>query len=297
MKRFIALTAMSALFATAVFAADLSNTNSDDKSQYNFFNPTPHDLMRPINSDEFDNVLDAHTLDAGHVQVEASLINYYYYSTHYYLSSLSYRLAEDEYTWTPRFRVGLLNNVDFEVNPTYSIRSENFNGAYFAPYTPYAFDYTTHTSGFGSIGLGPKINLWGNDDSPTALAIHPYLSIPTRNGDVLGGMDIAFGLQMPRGLYLKLDTEFYVTDDSQRTIYGGFQNSVSLHQTLCSKVEVYWYLNSIVTTDPTQTWYGYTGFGAIYKLTADLELYGGIGFGLDSEAFDYNPRFGAVLRF
>jgi opacity protein-like surface antigen len=297
MKHVIALTAMIALFATALCAADQWNTNSQDKSHYDLFNPTPGDLIRPINSDEFDNVLDAHTLDAGHVQMEGSLVSYYYYSAPHSMTGLSYRFAEEEYSWGPRFRVGLLNDVDFEVNPTYVIRSENVTGAYTAPYVPYAFNSTTHSSGFGSIGFGPKINLWGNDDGPTALAIHPYLSVPTRNGEVLGGLAVPFGLQMPWGLSLKLETEFYVTDNSHRTCYGGFYNGVSLHKTACSKAEVYWYLDSTVTSDATQSWYGYTGFGATYKISPDLELYGGIGFGLESAAFDYNPRFGVILRF
>jgi opacity protein-like surface antigen len=297
MKRFIALVALAPLVASAVSAADLSNTNSPDKSQYNLFHPTPRDLMRPLNSDQFDSVLDAHTLDAGHVQLEASLVNYYYYSAQRNFSGLSYRLGEDEYFWGPRLRVGLWNNVDFEVNPTYSIRSENVNGAYSAPFVPFAFNTTTHSSGFEALGLGPKINLWGNDDGPTALAIHPYLSVPTSSGELLGGVDIPFGWRLPHGLYLKLDSEFYVTDNSRHTHYEGFFNSASIHKSLGSKTEAYWYLESTVTSGSLSSWYGYTGFGLAYTVTHDLQLFGGIGFGLDSLAYDYNPRFGVVFRY
>jgi hypothetical protein len=297
MKNLIVQTAMSALFVTAVSAGDLSNTNSQDKSQYNLFNPTPRELMRPIDSDEAEYVLDAHTLDAGHFQMEASLIGYYYYSSQYSSTGLSYRRAQDEYSWKPRFRVGLLNNVDFEVIPTYAADSKNVTGAYAPPFVPNAFDTTTHSSEFGDVFLGPKINLWGNDGGTTALAIHPYVSIPTSSGEVLGGMDVAFGLKLPWGLYMKLQTEVSVNDNSAHTHYGGFFNSASLHKTVCSKAEVYWYLDSTATSDPAQSWYGYTGIGAIYKLTPDLQLFGGIGFGLDSASFDYNPRFGLIARF
>lgn len=103
MKHFMVMTAISVLLATTACAADLLNTNSQDKSQYNLFNPTPRDLMRPIDSDETEYVLDAHTLDAGHFQMEASLIDYYYYSSVYSSTGLSYRLARDEYSWKPRF--------------------------------------------------------------------------------------------------------------------------------------------------------------------------------------------------
>jgi hypothetical protein len=253
--------------------------------------------MRGFKTDQIDTVLDARTVDAGHVQIEAPLVEYYYYSTHYGFPGLSYRYAESEYSWRPDFRVGLLNNVDFQVNPSYSIRSENVNGAYSAPYALYAFNSTTRSSGFGRVDFGPEINLWGNDGGATALAISPYLSVPTANGQVLAGMDIPFGVRVCRGLYLKLDTEFYLTDDSRGTRYGGFENNVSLTKKVCSKVSVYWYLDSTVTSDAGQSWYGYTGFGATYRIARDVELYASMGFGLNSAAYDYNPRFGVILRF
>jgi len=155
MKLLAALTAASCLLTTAASASDLSNTNSD-KSQYNLFNPTPRDLMRPMNSDEYDNVFDAHTLDAGHFQIEGSLIDYYHYSAHYDFTGEAYRFEEYEYSWEPRFRVGLLNNVDFEVRPTYEIRSENYNGAYFSPYAPYASTPQDVSATLNELLLGQK---------------------------------------------------------------------------------------------------------------------------------------------
>jgi hypothetical protein len=289
MKNYTALAVVVPLLVLSALGDD-----SQDKSQYNLFQPTPSDLMRPLNSDQFDNVLDAHTLDAGHLQIESSLVNYYTVSTHYSFSGLSYRFAEDEYSWGPRFRVGLMNNIDFEVNPTYSIRSANYNGAYSAPFVPAPFDYTKSSSAFGDIGLGPKFNLWGNDDGPTALAIHPFLSIPTHHGGVLGGLEVPFGWNLPCGLYLKVESQIDVT--GSRTHYLGFYDAVSVHKSVCSHADVYWYLDANVTSESSQSWYGYTGFGATYTITRDLQLFGGLGFGLNSSAYDYNPRFGVIYR-
>ena len=264
---------------------------------YTLFNPAPSDSLRPLNSDQYDNVLDAHTLDAGHVQLETSLVNYYYYSARHDFPGLSYKLAEEEYNWSPRIRVGLLQNVEFEAHPSYSIDSDNVKGAYSSPYFPYAFNSTTRSSGFGNLDLGSKINLWGNDGGMMSLAVHPYVSIPTDHGIVAGGVSVPFGLALPGGLYLKIETEISADHNYHHTIYGGFYNAISLHKTLCSKSDAFAYLDSTASSDPNSSWYGYAGFGATYNITRNLQLFGAMGFGVVNSAYDYNPRFGVVARF
>jgi hypothetical protein len=44
-------------------------------------------------------------------------------------------------------------------------------------------------------------------------------------------------------------------------------------------------------------WYGYTGFGLKYNFLNNLQLFAGMGFGLTSSSYDYNPRAGLVWRF
>jgi hypothetical protein len=298
MKAFLALSAAVLALVAAAHADDLSNTNSGDKSQYTLLRPTPDNLLRPLESDEYDGVLDAHTLDAGHLQLESSLVNFYYYSSpQLKYNGLIYRYIEREYNWAPRFSVGLWNNVDLEARPTYSQRTINDNGAFVPPNFPFPFNTTSRRDDFGDITIGPKINLWGNDEGPTALAVKPYLSVPTDHGDILGGVDIPFGWRLPYGFYVKLDTDGYLTDDSAHTHYLGFDNSVSVHKSLCSRADAFWYLDSTVTTQSSRSWYGYTGFGLVCSVTRDLQLFASMGFGLDSSAYDYNPRVGVVLRY
>jgi hypothetical protein len=296
MKATFAIAALTCCLGMTARAIDLSDTNSEGKRPYNLFYPTPDYLLRPIDSDQADNVIDAHTLDAGHIQVETSLINYYTVSTHYSFSGLNYQFSEDEYFWGPRFRVGLFNNVELEVNPTYEIRSANYNGAYSAPYIPQGFDYNRNSSGFGGVGVGPKINLWGDDDGPTAMAIHPFFSIPTRHGALLGGLDAPFGWRLPHGFYVKLNTGFEVTGPSHDN-HVEFVNAASIHKSVSANAEIYWYLDSTAPSQSSESWFGYTGFGASYNVTSDLQIFGGVGFGLDSSAFDYNPRFGIIFRY
>jgi hypothetical protein len=257
----------------AVFAAD---PQSIDKSDYTLFNPVPNDQLRPLSSEAYDGVSDARTLDAGYFQAEGEFINYLFNST------TPYHYSSNEYLWEPRISVGLLNNVDFYVRPSYEIRS---------------YDYKGSTSEFGSVVTGVKVNLWGNDGGTTAFAVKPYLSIPTEGGDVLGGGVLALLVRLPQGFYVKFDSEFYATENDNRTLFAGFYNSMSINKSLCSKADAYWYLDSHVTSDSAQQWYGYTGFGLNYNFTCNLQIFAGIGFGLTSSSYDYNPRFGFVWRF
>lgn len=232
--------------------------------------------LRPLTSEAYDGVADARTVGAGHIQVEGSFISYYFNSpTRRFYSNSGFN-------WDPRITLGLWTNVDIYVHPSYEIRN---------------FDYRSGISEFGRITTGVKVNLWGNESGTTAFAVKPYLSIPTHGGNVLGGVDMALLVRLTHGFYVKFDTEFYTTENGNEALYAGFDNSMSINKTLCSKAEAYWYLDSTVTTDPAQQWYGYTGLGLKYNFTGNLQIFAGMGFGLTSAAYDYNPRAGLVWRF
>src|SRR5438034_3037584 len=78
-----------------------------DKSQFTLFNPTPQDLMRPMNTDRPDVTESPYTVDAGHVQLELSLLEYTYDDDG--TSQFS------QFSVTPaNFKVGLLNNTDLQ---------------------------------------------------------------------------------------------------------------------------------------------------------------------------------------
>jgi hypothetical protein len=264
----------------AAFAAE---PQSIDKSDYSLFNPVPSDQLRPLSSEAIDGFPDARTLDAGHFQVEGEFVNYYFNS------SMPVGYDKAEFVWEPRITVGLLNNVDFFIRPSYVIRSFYYGGSY---------------SDFGTITTGVKVNLWGNDSGTTALAIRPYVAIPTQGGDVLGGGDLALLVRLPYGFSIKFDSELYATENDSGTLLAGFENSMSINKSLCSKADAYWYLNSSVTSDSAQTWFGDTGFGLDYNFTRNLQTFAGIGFGFTSpdwvygqtRAYDYNLRVGFVCR-
>jgi hypothetical protein len=274
------------LLAQQVYAADLQ---SHDKAEYSLLNPVPSDALRPLATSAYDSVLDARTVDAGHVQIDGSFIDYYFNSPTIgsYLS--------DTFAWAPRITVGLLNNVDFSVRPSYVIRR---------------LSHEVLSSRFERINTGVNVNLFGNDNGTFALALKPYLSIPTSDnvafggGDILGGGIVAMLVRLPYEMSVKVNSEFYATEKRDQTVLAGFYNAISVNKTLCSKAEAYCYFDTTITTDSSETWLGYTGLGLKYNITTNLQLFAGFGFGVtpdwvfgQTRAYDYNPRAGFVWRY
>lgn len=260
-----------------LFAASTVSAQTTNQTIYNFLNPVPKNQMRPLTSDVYDGVEDAQTLDAGHFQIETQLINYYFNG------STPYGYSDHGYLWQPRFKVGLLNNVEFTVSPSYEIKD----------YGPFG----TYRS-FGNVDLASKVNIWGNNGGTTAFSIQPFLIIPTQGHyTVRGGGDLVLLVRLPEGFSLKFDSEFYATENYALNLYAGFYNSMSINKVVYPDTSVFCYLDSTLNTDPYSKWYGYTGFGVNYNITSDLQLSAGMGFGLKMNSYDYNPRLSCTWRF
>src|SRR6266581_4412775 len=94
--------------ATDAWAED---AQAQDKSQYTLFNPTPKDQMRDFNTDRPTKSNVPYTVDAGHFQYEGDIFIYGFDNTSTPDTNIT--------SWVignPTFKLGLLNNMDFEVN-------------------------------------------------------------------------------------------------------------------------------------------------------------------------------------
>ena len=89
-----------------------------DKSSYTLFHPVPHELMREMTTDRPDKTESPYTVDAGHVQVEADVVNYSYDRR----NSAHDNTRVDALALAPfNFKVGLCPSADFQiVVPTYN---------------------------------------------------------------------------------------------------------------------------------------------------------------------------------
>ena len=285
-SRILSIVSTTSLLSFTVGAADMPDV---DKSAYSILNPTPSLALRPLRTDVADKVINPYTVDAGHFQLESDLLDFYGSDDQRY--NYFFRRTSDEFVWEPRLKAGLCNNVDFELQGGYKTRTihEEYSGVY-------PSRSVTLTDSFVSPKF--KINLWGNDGGTTALAVAPFVSIPTEgNYDVMGGVELPFSVSLPLELTLKFTPDFYSVQDDYKNLCMGFNNSASLTRAITPNFDVFANLSTTVTTISNQEWYGYSGFGVAYTFATNFQVYGGIRFGLTKNSFDNNPYFGGAWRF
>ena len=247
-----------------------------DKWKYSLFNPTPRALWRPMSADRPDFTESPYTVDAGALQLEMSFFDY--------------AKSGGDHSWTVapvNLKLGLLNNVDLQF--------------VYDPYTEVTEDEQT-TSGFGDdFQFRLKVNLWGNDGGETALAIMPFLTVPTGSDDdkhLEGGLIVPFGMDLCEGVGLGLmfDTDFFydTLDDGYDTDFVG---TGVIGVDLTDRVGLYCEGIAIWSTDSSVAFRGVLGVGGTYALTENLQLDAGVNIGLAGEVDDVNVFTGVTVRF
>jgi len=118
-----------------------------DKAGYHLFNPTPRGLMREMSTDRPDTTESAYTVDAGHVQIEMSLVDL----------TFDRRNAESAtrraMAVAPMLvKVGVLNKVDVQIGIDPYVREEVRDRGTGVRET---------VEGFGDVVVRVKVNLWG----------------------------------------------------------------------------------------------------------------------------------------
>lgn len=182
------------------------------KSAYHLFHPVPRELMRPLSTDRPDTTESAYTVDAGHFQVEMSLVDY----AHDQRGDPGNEQTTRTLAVAPLLlKVGLLHNVDVQlgVDPFTRERTSDQAGG-----------STQTTQGFGDTLVRLKINLWGNDAGDTALAVMPFVTFPTSgdrgSGNVEGGVIVPLAIALPGGCNLGLmgEIDFVRSSDDDRYV-------------------------------------------------------------------------------
>ena len=261
-----------------------------DKSGYTFFNPTPDNLMRSFAPDRPPKADSAYTVDAGHFQYETDLVNYA--QTNF--GGVTTRLFQ---AFDPVWKFGLTNWVDFELQ--YSgyqnlVATNNATGAVVAK-----------GAGFGDIFVKSKINVFGNDGGAAALAVIPYVKIPSggfpiSNGAVEGGLIAPLQVQLPRDFGLTLMTEIdALKDANDNGRHPNFVNLVNIThpvpgiKNLSAALEFF----SSVGTDANVPAVYTFDTALIYLLTPNVQLDGGADFGLNRAAPTVQVFMGLSQRF
>ncbi len=284
------LVVLAALGPVGLLAGPVAPEAVPDKSSYNLFHPTPTALLREMSTDRPDQTESAYTVDAGHFQVEMDFAN----ATFDTDRSGGGKVRTQVWNFgSVNLKAGLLNNVDiqFVIDPYVSSRSEDRVGG-----------AVEKTSGFGDVQTRLKINLWGNDGGPTALAIMPFVKWPLpesglRNGHTEGGVIIPLAIALPAGWSTTLMTEF----DFVRSEDGGydteFVNSITFAHDIAGKLGGYLEFFSVVGNAPGFDWIGQVDVGFTYAVSENAVLDFGCNFGVTKAAPDFNPFVGFSVRF
>jgi len=278
----------AALATGGLEAAETSNAAaSKDKSAYTLFNPTPRDQMRELAADRPDKIESPYTVDAGHFQVETDLVGW----------KLNRSGGVETRTWdtfTPNFKIGLLNNLDLEFI---------FNGLLHQRMDDRALGERTTRSGVGNLGTRVKINFFGNDGGSVAMAAIPFLFYPTSTRDLgsyklEGGILFPVLIKLPAGWGLNLQTEFNCFQNHAGPgHHAEFSYICSVEHEIVGKLAGYVEFFSAISTEPGQDWVGTVDCGLTYQLTDDIQLDCGVNIGVTRAADRVNPFTGLTVRF
>ncbi len=247
----------------------LADDVAPDKSGFTLFNPTPEADMRAFSTDRPPKANSPYTVDAGHFQYETDL------------TVFSHGNADGVTTqeWTivdPTLKLGLTNTVDAELQVT--------------PYeslTTRSPSSTTTVSGVGDTLARLKFNLLGDDAGNVALALLPYIKLPTArselgNGKVEGGLIVPVSFSAPEGFTIIVMPEGdYLKDAIGSGYHGAFDFLVNVSHPVSERWTVY---TEIFTTQSFQTSEKpiYTLDGALTcALLANLQLDFGGNFSLN----------------
>jgi hypothetical protein len=282
------LLAMGTMLASRAAEPDAAGP-AIDKGQFHLFNPTPSKYLREMITDRPDKTESPYTVDAGHFQFEMDLVTY----AHDEEKIGGEKTTIDAWAVAPiNLKVGLCNRVDLQlVLETYADVRVRSGGV------------TQTRRGYGDTTVRLKCNLWGNDGGATAMAVMPYVKLPTNqdglgNNSVEGGLILPLAVSLPSGFGMGLMTQF----DASRDFDGDghhaeFINSITLGHDIVGKLGGYVEFFSAVSAKGGFSWIGTVDLGLTYGVTDNIQLDAGVNIGVTKTAADLNPFLGLSWRF
>jgi hypothetical protein len=271
-------------------AAAQSSGSSADKCSYTLFLPTPPEKMREFQTDRPDKTESPYTLDAGHFAIEAGIVSY----TYNHIGSPDPSRPEHQIlVGDNNFKLGLLNNVDVQFLIQSFIWQRTKTGTH-----AHGEDW-----GVGDVEVRTKINLWGNDEGKTAMALMPWLGFPTNQvadtHQVTGGMIIPFAFEAPLGWKIGMMTETdAINNGSGSGHHLEWLNTIAFHHDIIEeKLDGYVEFFSNNSFETGSPWTATVDVGLIYQVNRNLYLDLGVNIGVTSNADDLNPFVGISKRF
>jgi Putative MetA-pathway of phenol degradation len=163
-----------------------------------------------------------------------------------------------------------------------------------------AYTEAESDAGFSDVTLRYKHNLWGNDGGRSALALLPFLTVPTQTA--VGSQDWSCGLAVPyardlgHGLNLGLMLELDAVADAET---GGHDLAVLTSATLGMELTERWggFTELVLTAGEDEAAALRWNTGLTFALTPELVLDAGLRVGLNRAAADLGVFTGMSVRF
>ena len=274
------------LALAALVCSSTAFAECEKKTGYTLFDPIPDSCMRELSTDRPDTTESPYSVPAGHIQVEMDLFK----STRDKSGG-----AESESTSLAsfNFKLGLTDSTDIQF-----------------VFDPYNVEYTreakgeprSRVAGAGDLTIRYKYNLWGNDEGVTALALMPFVTIPTNQRDLgpdeaEGGLIVPFGVSLGESTALGLMAEVdYLEDGDRKDHHFEYIGTITVGQGVTDALGVFAEFVSVSSDEDDSQWVGISNVGFTYGFTDDVQFDGGVGIGLNDAADDLTVFTGLTFR-
>jgi hypothetical protein len=236
--------------------------------------PLAAEGLRPLSTDRPDTTESPYSVDAGHFQFEMEAV-----------------------AWT---RDGDDDSVSLgELNAKYGLNTCTDLQVVIPFYT----HEDSGAEGFGDIEVRLKRNLWGNDEGSTALAVMPYLKLPTANSDLgngklEGGIIVPFSFDGPGEWSCAVMTQLDFAEDGDGSGYHAVSlNSATASHAITDDMAAFFELVGIFSADSDDHTEAYFNTGCTYALDDTTQLDGGVRLGLTDASADVTPFLGLSKKF
>lgn len=238
---------------------------------------------RPMSTDRPDTTESPYTVPTSMFQIEASMVDF---------SRDRRGTSTRSKQWVfgqLNFKRGIAHGTDVQV----IVNSHSISGQVEGGDRAYS-------NGFGDVTVRVKHNLWGNDSGPTALAVMPYVTIPTHTAVSehrwAGGLILPFAITLPNSWSLGIMSQFdFIERSESDSSQFRWLQSVTTGIPISERVSTYVEMVAVTNPKAPVQLSGNAGFNL--QVTENLVFDVGCRIGINRAAPDLGVFSGFSVRF
>lgn len=283
-------------FKHVIFVIILILNQNAFAEDYTLFNPTPKEKLRPLNTERSSKSDYVTTVDAGHIQLETSLISITKNKDCNNGSCTKTLLST--FGDTNNIRIGLTENSDLQIMSNLYMNKRTY-------------DYKNEPQkqdGYGDTNIRFKYSFSGNKGEKFGIAVTPFIKLPTNqnhfgNNDVEGGIAVPFAFSLDDGwgiggmTQINLLKEQNVSGNYFGKYYGAYLNAIYLSKSFTDKLSAFAEYATFKANVSNSWWQNTADFGVHYLINNNFKVDFGANFALTNAADDLNYYSGITYRF